>query len=147
MQAPNPKRWLVISLLGLLPNSGCTREAATKPTPTPWSLNPSHVDLGEVSSGRKVQTIVQLTNHSGRRASVPRFSLSCDCIAVEPEAKELDDGQSTPLAIYFDSTLEGKYPGEFSFRLKADDGRREVFHLASIRVRVLGSEPSRSTAP
>ncbi len=145
MQASNPKRWLVISLLGLLPDLGCAREAAIKPTP--WSVNPSHVDLGEVSLGREVRTIVQLTNHSGRRAGVPRFSLSCDCIAVEPEAKELDDGQSTPLAIHFDSTREGKYPGEFTFRLKAEDERREVFHLASIRVRVLGSEPSRATAP
>lgn len=136
--------WPAVSLLGLL-GSGCARESAPRPNQAPWFVSPSYVDLGNVSPGKDAHTVVQLTNHSGHRASVPRFYLSCDCVAVETEVKEVDEGQSTRLAIYFDSSREGGASGEFVYMLEADNGQGGRILLAKIRARVLG--PGSNTSP
>jgi hypothetical protein len=111
------KRATVIVLFASLSIQGCSQTNGEAPpiasletmeTSTPIILA-SSADLGCLrSESGSASRIVRLRNSSNTVAHVSRWTVSCDCLTVEPASLKVEPAKSTYIQLLYDPTKEGQ---------------------------------------
>ena len=86
---------------------GCTTNVGVVPDATMQIMLAFSADLGCVRSGSEpVSRIVQIRNSSSAVVRVSRWTVSCECLTIEPASIDVEPAKSTYVRLVFDPTKE-----------------------------------------
>lgn len=89
-----------------LPPQGPTWQDLTqgkKVSAPPVTLEPEVIELGDVPINTKISRIVRMTNTGSETLTIEGVMSTCWCTAGEPSSRVIEPGQTTELAVTFDS--------------------------------------------
>ena len=105
---------VAVGLLAAFALQGCSQTAGESPRiPSPKTtlsiVLASSAELGCVRSGSEpVSRIVEIRNSSNDIIHISRWTVSCECLTVEPASVDADPAKVTYIRLVFDPAKEGE---------------------------------------